>query len=207
MAVPEPEPVVAAPEPVVAVPVAAVPEPEPEPSILLAVHLFALGLAIGCLVSMLNATIQNRTTKHSNGAVMSFTILIRTAALWLGYNFYQLIVDAHMSQRMGGIVEEWNAVLSFDLPSNSALANMLMTPFGDALRLIPGITNDISMQVVAIGFIIGVIQDSCEIALNSSSDALFTATAEYMQWAKEGRKFTMGKDAPKTETANQGADI
>lgn len=115
-----------------------------EPSILLAVHLFALGLAIGCLVSMLNATIQNRTTKHSNGAVMSFTILIRTAALWLGYNFYQLIVDAHMSQRMGGIVEEWNAVLSFDLPSNSALANMLMTPFGDALRLIPGITNDIS---------------------------------------------------------------
>ena len=75
---------------------------------------------------------------------MSFTILIRTAALWLGYNFYQLIVDAHMSQRMGGIVEEWNAVLSFDLPSNSALANMLMTPFGDALRLIPGITNDIS---------------------------------------------------------------
>ena len=50
------------------------------------------------------------------------------------------------------------------------------------------------MQVVAVGFIIGVVQDSCETALNSSSDALFTATAEYRDWIKAGRKFTMGKD-------------
>ena len=35
------------------------------------------------------------------------------------------------------------------------------------------------MQVVGVGFIIGVIQDSCETALNSSSDVLLTATAEY----------------------------
>ncbi len=73
---------------------------------------------------------------------------------------------------------------------------------GGSLLLIPmacslfGIPNDVAMQVVAIGFIIGVIQDSCETALNSSSDALFTATAEYRQWAKEGRSFTMGHDAP-----------
>ncbi|MDO5564275.1 MAG: serine/threonine transporter SstT [Eubacteriales bacterium] len=57
---------------------------------------------------------------------------------------------------------------------------------GGSLLLIPmacsmfGISNDIAMQVVGIGFIIGVIQDSCETALNSSSDVLFTATAEYM---------------------------
>ena len=56
---------------------------------------------------------------------------------------------------------------------------------GGSLLLIPiacnlfGIPNDIAMQVVAIGFIIGVIQDSCETALNSSSDVVFTATAEY----------------------------
>ena len=50
------------------------------------------------------------------------------------------------------------------------------------------------MQVVAVGFIIGVIQDSCETALNSSSDALFTATAEYRDWKKAGREFQMGKD-------------
>ncbi|MBQ3328594.1 MAG: serine/threonine transporter SstT [Eggerthellaceae bacterium] len=71
---------------------------------------------------------------------------------------------------------------------------------GGSLLLIPmacslfGIGNDVAMQVVAVGFIIGVVQDSCETALNSSSDALFTATAEYRDWIKAGRKFTMGKD-------------
>lgn len=56
---------------------------------------------------------------------------------------------------------------------------------GGSLLLIPlacslfGISNDVAMQVVGIGFIIGVIQDSCETALNSSSDVLFTASAEY----------------------------
>jgi len=65
---------------------------------------------------------------------------------------------------------------------------------GGSLLLIPlacslfGISNDIAMQVVAVGFIIGVIQDSCETALNSSSDAIFTATAEFRKWKKEGRK-------------------
>ena len=58
---------------------------------------------------------------------------------------------------------------------------------GGSLLLIPlacslfGIPNDIAMQVVGVGFIIGVVQDSCETALNSSSDVLFTATAEMAQ--------------------------
>ena len=51
-----------------------------------------------------------------------------------------------------------------------------------------GLSNDIAMQVVGVGFIIGVIQDSVETALNSSSDALFTAVAEFAQWRKEGRE-------------------
>ena len=42
-----------------------------------------------------------------------------------------------------------------------------------------GISNDVAMQVVGVGFIIGVIQDSCETALNSSTDVLFTAAAEF----------------------------
>ncbi|MBR3721521.1 MAG: serine/threonine transporter SstT [Selenomonadaceae bacterium] len=63
---------------------------------------------------------------------------------------------------------------------------------GGSLLLIPvacasfGISNDIAMQVVGVGFIIGVLQDSCETALNSSSDALFTATAEFSERAKAG---------------------
>ena len=64
---------------------------------------------------------------------------------------------------------------------------------GGSLLLIPvacasfGIGNDIAMQVVGVGFIIGVIQDSCETALNSSTDVLFTATAELAEKAKEGK--------------------
>ncbi|MBQ3336725.1 MAG: serine/threonine transporter SstT [Selenomonadaceae bacterium] len=63
---------------------------------------------------------------------------------------------------------------------------------GGSLLLIPvacssfGIDNDIAMQVVGVGFIIGVLQDSCETALNSSSDALFTATAEFAERKKQG---------------------
>ena len=54
---------------------------------------------------------------------------------------------------------------------------------GGSLMLIPlacsifGIPNDIAMQVIGIGFIIGVVQDSCETALNSSTDVIFTAAA------------------------------
>lgn len=71
---------------------------------------------------------------------------------------------------------------------------------GGSLLLIPlacslfGIPMDIAMQVVGVGFIIGVIQDSCETALNSSSDVVFTATAEYREWIKQGREFKMGKN-------------
>jgi serine/threonine transporter len=54
---------------------------------------------------------------------------------------------------------------------------------GGSLLLIPlacgmfGIPNEVAMQVVAVGFIIGVLQDSAETALNSSTDVLFTAAA------------------------------
>ncbi|NYF26089.1 serine/threonine transporter SstT [Sporosarcina sp. JAI121] len=64
---------------------------------------------------------------------------------------------------------------------------------GGSLLLIPlacslfGVPNDIAMQVVGVGFIIGVVQDSCETALNSSSDVLFTAAAEYAKERKEGK--------------------
>ena len=63
---------------------------------------------------------------------------------------------------------------------------------GGSLLLIPvacasfGIGNDISMQVVGVGFIISVLEDACETALNSSSDVLFTATAEFAERRKEG---------------------
>ncbi|MEG3336025.1 serine/threonine transporter SstT [Streptococcus suis] len=61
---------------------------------------------------------------------------------------------------------------------------------GGSLLLIPvacslfGIPNEIAMQVVGVGFVVGVIQDSCETALNSSTDVLFTVVAERSAWKK-----------------------
>lgn len=78
---------------------------------------------------------------------------------------------------------------------------------GGSLMLIPlccslfGIGNDIAMQVVGIGFVIGVIQDSVETAINSSSDALFSATADYKERRKAGIDFEPGKDAPQWKIA------
>lgn len=65
---------------------------------------------------------------------------------------------------------------------------------GGSLLLIPmacslfGIGQDIAMQVVAVGFIIGVVQDSVETALNSSGDAIFTIAAEWSEKIKRGEK-------------------
>lgn len=65
---------------------------------------------------------------------------------------------------------------------------------GGSLLLIPmacslfGIGNDIAMQAVAVGFIIGVIQDSVETALNSSGDVMFAATAEFHDRLKRGEE-------------------
>lgn len=64
---------------------------------------------------------------------------------------------------------------------------------GGSLLLIPmacslfGVPADVAMQVVGVGFIIGVVQDSVETALNSSGDVMFAATAEYAKWKKDGK--------------------
>ena len=72
---------------------------------------------------------------------------------------------------------------------------------GGSLLLIPmacsffNIGNDVAMQAVAVGFIIGVVQDSVETALNSSGDVFFTATAEYYDRQKQ-------KDIPSVPHCN-----
>ena len=72
---------------------------------------------------------------------------------------------------------------------------------GGSLLLIPlacslfGIPNDVAMQVVGVGFIVGVIQDSCETAINSSTDVLFTAVADFAKKRKEGiTSFSFNRD-------------
>ena len=60
--------------------------------------------------------------------------------------------------------------------SGVAGGSLLLIPLACSLFNIP---NDIAMQVVGVGFIIGVIQDSCETGINSSTDVLYTACAEF----------------------------
>lgn len=72
---------------------------------------------------------------------------------------------------------------------------------GGSLLLIPlaaslfGIPADVAAKVVGVGFIVGVVQDSCETALNSSTDVLFTAAAEFKEWRKQGKEINISKVA------------
>ncbi|MBF0579342.1 serine/threonine transporter SstT [Erysipelotrichaceae bacterium RD49] len=79
---------------------------------------------------------------------------------------------------------------------------------GGSLLLIPmacslfGIPQEVAMQVVGVGFIIGVVQDSVETALNSAGDVEFTAVAEYYSWIKRGKPlpaFLRGKNKSEIE--------
>ena len=81
-------------------------------------------------------------------------------------------------------------VATFSACGTSGVAggSLMLVPLGCSLF---GISNDIAMQLVGVGFIISVIQDSLETALNSSGDVLFTATAEFRDWKKQGRKLPL----------------
>ncbi len=98
------------------------------------------------------------------------------------------ILTMATAHTLGIEVDFITAVILMVLSAVSAAGASGVT--GGSLLLIPlacslfGISDDIAMQVVAIGFIIGVIQDSCETALNSSSDIVFTAAAEYAKERK-----------------------
>lgn len=95
------------------------------------------------------------------------------------------------------------STMGIDVSLGSALVLSILATFaacgasgvaGGSLLLIPmacslfGISQDVSMQVVAVGFIISVIQDSVETALNSSGDVMFTATADFYDRQKNGEE-------------------
>lgn len=114
-------------------------------------------------------------TINMAGAAITITVLSLAAANTLG-----ITVDFPTALLLSLV-----ASISACGSSGVAGGSLLLIPLACSLF---GISNDIAMQVVGVGFIIGVIQDSCETALNSSSDALFTATAEFRNWKKEGKK-------------------
>ena len=113
-------------------------------------------------------------TINMGGAAVTITIMTMTCAHTLGMS-----VDIPTA-----IVLSVLAALGACGASGVAGGSLLLIPMACSLF---GIGNDLAMQMVAVGFIIGVIQDSVETMINSSSDALFTAVAEFYDWKKKGR--------------------
>ena len=114
-------------------------------------------------------------TINMAGAAVTITIMALAAVHTLGITV-QLPV---------AIILSVMAALGACGASGVAGGSLLLIPMACSLF---GISNDIAMQVVGVGFIIGVIQDSVETCLNSASDVEFAATAEYHAWLKQGRQ-------------------
>ncbi|HAM60545.1 MAG: serine/threonine transporter SstT [Psychrobacter sp.] len=112
-----------------------------------------------------SVTIPLGATINMAGAAITINVLTLAAAHTLG------IEVSFASALLLSLVATVSAGGASGVPGGS----LLLIPLAASLFSIP---NDIAMQVVAVGFIIGVIQDSAETALNSSTDILFTAAAD-----------------------------
>lgn len=113
-------------------------------------------------------------TINMDGAAITISIMTLTAANTLGIQ-----VDIGTA-----IILSLLSALGACGASGVAGGSLMLIPMAASLF---GISNDVAMEMVAIGFIVGVVQDSLETALNSSGDVMFAATAEYRQWIKEGK--------------------
>lgn len=106
------------------------------------------------------------STINMNGAAVTITVLSLAVAHTLG------IQVSFVSALFLSLI----ATLGACGASGVAGGSLLLVPMACSFF---GIGNDVAMQAVAVGFIIGVVQDSVETALNSSGDVFFTAVAEF----------------------------
>ena len=113
-------------------------------------------------------------TINMAGAAITITVMTLACVNTLG-------MDVPLAMK---ILLSFVAAISACGASGVAGGSLLLIPLACSLF---GIPNDVAMQVVGIGFIIGVVQDSCETGLNSSTDALFTAAAEFHDFKAAGK--------------------
>lgn len=130
---------------------------------------------LGLDKDMYSVSIPLGATINMNGAAITITIMAMAAANTMGI---QISLPAAILLSVVSALGACGA-------SGVAGGSLLLIPMACSLF---GISNDIAMQVVGVGFIIGVIQDSVETCLNSASDVEFAATAEYHAWLKLGRQ-------------------
>ena len=129
---------------------------------------------LGLDKDMYSVSIPLGATINMDGAAITITIMTLAAANTLGIRV----------SLPAAIVLSIMSALGACGASGVAGGSLLLIPMACSLF---GISNDIAMQMVGVGFIIGVVQDSVETALNSAGDVEFAATAEYHQWRKEGK--------------------
>lgn len=115
------------------------------------------------------------STINMNGAAVTITVMTLATCHTLG------ITPSLGSALLLSIIATFGACGA----SGVAGGSLLLIPMACSLF---GISNDVAMQVVAVGFIIGVVQDSVETALNSSSDAFFTIATDMRDRLKSGKK-------------------
>lgn len=130
---------------------------------------------LGLDKDMYSVSIPLGATINMNGAAITITIMAMAAANTMGI---QISLPAAILLSVVSALGACGA-------SGVAGGSLLLIPMACSLF---GISNDIAMQVVGVGFIIGVIQDSVETCLNSASDVEFAAAAEYHAWLKQGRQ-------------------
>lgn len=130
---------------------------------------------LGLDKDMYSVSIPLGATINMNGAAITITIMAMAAANTMGI---QISLPAAILLSVVSALGACGA-------SGVAGGSLLLIPMACSLF---SISNDIAMQVVGVGFIIGVIQDSVETCLNSASDVEFAATAEYHAWLKQGRQ-------------------
>ncbi len=114
-------------------------------------------------------------TINMDGAAITITVMSLAAAFSQGIQVNLVVA----------ILLSFLATLGACGASGVAGGSLLLIPMACSLL---GVGQDIAMQVVAVGFIIGVVQDSLETAINSSGDVLFCATAEFRERQKRGEK-------------------
>ncbi|MBR5245450.1 MAG: serine/threonine transporter SstT [Clostridia bacterium] len=117
-------------------------------------------------------------TINMDGAAITITIMAMAAAFSQGVQVNILVA----------ILLSFVATLGACGASGVAGGSLLLIPMACSLL---GVGQDVAMQMVGVGFIIGVVQDSLETAINSSGDVIFCATAEYHERLKRGEKIEL----------------
>ena len=114
-------------------------------------------------------------TINMDGAAITITVMSLAAAFSQGISVNILLA----------ILLSFVATLGACGASGVAGGSLLLIPMACSLL---GVGNDVAMQMVGVGFIVGVVQDSLETAINSAGDVLFCATAEFRDRMKKGEK-------------------